>query len=100
MWRRVAVELDKRPVDLLVLPELAGVDSFWSSPTFDETVWRRAAATHATLDEHLRRIALEAAGNDELRVSVKCRGACHRAVLLDFYHAQTVTGTNASAHSE
>ena len=46
-----------QPVDLLVLPELAGVDSFWSSPTFDEAVWRQAAATHATLDEHLRRIA-------------------------------------------
>jgi len=57
MWRRLAVELGKRPVDLLVLPELAGVDSFWSSPTFDEAVWSRATATHATLDEQLRRIA-------------------------------------------
>lgn len=57
MWRRLAAELDKRPVDLLVLPELAGVDSFWSNPVFDESVWRRATATHATLDEHLRRIA-------------------------------------------
>ena len=57
MWQRLAVEFDKSPVDLLVLPELAGVDSFWSSPTFDEAVWRRAAAIHATLDEHLRRIA-------------------------------------------
>ncbi len=44
MWRRLAVELGKSPVDLLVLPELAGVDSFWSSPTFDEAVWRQAAA--------------------------------------------------------
>lgn len=57
MWRRLAVAFERQPVDLLVLPELAGVDSFWSSPTFDETVWRRAAAIHETLDEHLRRIA-------------------------------------------
>jgi N-carbamoylputrescine amidase len=57
MWQRLTVEFDERPVDLLVLPELAGVDSFWSSPTFDEAVWRRAVALHATLDEHLRRIA-------------------------------------------
>ena len=57
MWQRLAEVHDKRPVDLLVLPELAGVDSFWSSPTFDETVWSRAVATHATLEEHLRRIA-------------------------------------------
>ena len=60
MWQRLAVELGKSPVDLLVLPELAGVDSFWSSPTFDEAVWRRAVAVHATLDEHLRRIAASA----------------------------------------
>ena len=39
------------------LPELAGVDSFWSSPTFDETVWRQAVATHATVEEQLRPIA-------------------------------------------
>src|SRR6185503_17792965 len=38
-------------------PELAGVDSFWTSPTFNEAVWRQAAATHATLEEHLRPIA-------------------------------------------
>jgi N-carbamoylputrescine amidase len=57
MWRRLAIELGKSPVDLLVLPELAGVDSFWSSPTFDEAVWRQAAATHAMLEEHLRPIA-------------------------------------------
>ena len=47
MWQRLAAEFDKSPVDLLVLPELAGVDSFWSSPTFDEAVWRQAAAIHA-----------------------------------------------------
>ena len=57
MWRRLAVELGQSPVDLLVLPELAGVDSFWSSPTFDEAVWRQAAAAHETLEEHLRPIA-------------------------------------------
>ena len=57
MWQRLADELHKAPVDLLVLPELAGVDSFWSSPTFDEATWRRAVAIHAAIDEHLRRIA-------------------------------------------
>lgn len=57
MWNQLANALQKRPVDLLVLPELAGVDSFWSSPTFDEMVWRRAAAIHEMLDERLRRIA-------------------------------------------
>jgi N-carbamoylputrescine amidase len=57
MWRRLAIEIGKKPVDLLVLPELAGVDSFWSNPTFDEAVWRQAAATHAMLEEHLRPIA-------------------------------------------
>jgi len=57
MWQRLADELGSRPVDLLVLPELAGVDSFWSSPTFDDAVWRRAVAMHETLDEHLRPIA-------------------------------------------
>ncbi len=49
-------EFEKSPVDLLVLPELAGVDSFWTSPTFDEAVWRQAVAIHAKLEEHLRPI--------------------------------------------
>jgi N-carbamoylputrescine amidase len=57
MWQRLGIEFENKPVDLLVLPELAGVDSFWSSPTFDEEVWHRAVAIHATLEEHLRRIA-------------------------------------------
>ncbi len=67
MWQRLAVEFDKSPVDLLVLPELAGVDSFWSSPTFDEAVWRQAAATHATLEEHLRPHRCEAHRGDARR---------------------------------
>jgi N-carbamoylputrescine amidase len=57
MWQRLAGEFEKSPVDLLVLPELAGVDSFWPTPTVNEAVWRQAAATHATLEEHLRPIA-------------------------------------------
>ena len=57
MWQQLAGAFNDKPVDLLVLPELAGVDSFWSSPTFDEAVWLDAVATHAILDEHLRRIA-------------------------------------------
>ena len=67
MWQRLAVEFDKSPVDLLVLPELAGVDSFWSSPTFDEAVWRQAAATHAMLEEHLRPHRCEAHRGDARR---------------------------------
>lgn len=57
MWQRLAAEFAASPVDLLVLPELAGVDSFWSSPIFDEPVWRQAVATHAKLEEYLRSIA-------------------------------------------
>jgi N-carbamoylputrescine amidase len=57
MWQRLAAEFDKSPVDLLVLPELAGVDSFWTSPTFDEAVWRQAVAIHATIEQHLQSIA-------------------------------------------
>jgi N-carbamoylputrescine amidase len=56
MWQRLAAAFEKSPVDLLVLPELAGVDSFWTSPTFDEAVWRQAVAIHAKLEEHLRPI--------------------------------------------
>ena len=57
MWQRLAAEFKESPVDLLVLPELAGVDSFWASPIFDEAVWRQAVAIHAKLEEHLRPIA-------------------------------------------
>jgi N-carbamoylputrescine amidase len=57
MWQRLAAEFKKSPADLLVLPELAGVDCFWSSPTFDQAVWRRAVATHAVMEEYLRPIA-------------------------------------------
>jgi N-carbamoylputrescine amidase len=56
MWQRLAAEFDKSPVELLVLPELAGVDSFWTSPTFDEAVWRQAVATHEMIEQHLRPI--------------------------------------------
>ena len=41
---------------MLVLPELAGVDSFWVSPVFDEVVWRHAVATHATISDELKRL--------------------------------------------
>jgi len=57
MWRRLENELTETPVDLLVLPELAGVDSFWSNPVFSETVWRRALATHAMISDQLQRLA-------------------------------------------
>ena len=55
-WRRLEDELAKTPVDMLVLPELAGVDSFWVSPVFDEVVWRHAVATHATISDELKRL--------------------------------------------
>jgi N-carbamoylputrescine amidase len=57
MWRRLEAELAGTPVDLLVLPELAGVDSFWVSPDFDDAVWRQAVSIHATISEELERIA-------------------------------------------
>jgi N-carbamoylputrescine amidase len=57
MWRRLEDQLAGTPVDLLVLPELAGVDSFWASPDFDEATWQRAVAIHARLGEKLKRIA-------------------------------------------
>ncbi|MGY3581703.1 N-carbamoylputrescine amidase [Bradyrhizobium sp. USDA 4341] len=56
MWSRLECELAKAPVDLLVLPELAGVDSFWESPVFSEVVWRQAVATHAKISDELKRL--------------------------------------------
>lgn len=57
MWRFLEDGLAGTPVDLLVLPELAGVDSFWESPDFDDATWRRAVAIHATMAEELKHIA-------------------------------------------
>ncbi|MDH2350292.1 carbon-nitrogen hydrolase family protein [Bradyrhizobium sp. SSUT112] len=55
-WQRLRDELPDEPVDLLVLPELAGVDSFWAHPKFDEVAWRDAVAIHANLSDDLKRI--------------------------------------------
>jgi len=57
MWNRLASELARAPADLLVLPELAGVDSFWTSPVFKEDAWRRSVAIHATIGDELKRLA-------------------------------------------
>lgn len=57
MWRLLEDRLAETPVDLLVLPELAGVDSFWTSRDFDDVTWRQAVAIHATLAEELKGIA-------------------------------------------
>ncbi|MEY9137179.1 putative amidohydrolase [Bradyrhizobium diazoefficiens] len=61
MWRRLERELAKAPVDLLVLPELAGVDSFWGSPVFSEVVWRQAVTTHAKISDELKRLTAKRA---------------------------------------
>jgi len=58
-WRRLEDELARTPVDLLVLPELAGVDSFWANPDFDEIAWHQAVATHATIADELRRLTAQ-----------------------------------------
>ncbi|KRQ98878.1 hypothetical protein CQ10_26225 [Bradyrhizobium valentinum] len=57
MWRRLEGEFAKAPVDLLVLPELAGVDNFWASPVFSEDVWRQAVAAHALISDQLKHLA-------------------------------------------
>ena len=56
-WRLLRRELERRPVDLLVLPELAGVDSFWESPVFDQAVWRQAVSAHAAIGDDLKGLA-------------------------------------------
>lgn len=56
-WDDLARVLAAAPTDLLVLPELAGADSFWTSPDFDQAVWREAVGRHAQLPEQLRRLA-------------------------------------------
>jgi N-carbamoylputrescine amidase len=57
MWGRLEDKLARAPVDLLVLPEFAGVDSFWSSPDFDAAVWQRAVTVHASIADELKCIA-------------------------------------------
>jgi N-carbamoylputrescine amidase len=57
MWRRLESELGEAPVDLLVLPELAGVDSFWTNSDFDRVAWCQAVAIHALITDDLRNIA-------------------------------------------
>jgi N-carbamoylputrescine amidase len=56
-WDHLAGVLAAAPTDLLVLPELADADSFWTSPDFDEAIWREAVARHARLPEQLQRLA-------------------------------------------
>lgn len=56
-WDRLAHTLAGAPTDLLVLPELADGDSFWTSPDFDGAIWREAVDRHAKLPEQLRRLA-------------------------------------------
>jgi N-carbamoylputrescine amidase len=58
-WDRLKQELDVKPTDLLVLPELAAAGSFWTSPTFDAAVWRAMVANHAQLPAQLQRLAAQ-----------------------------------------
>ncbi|QOZ67296.1 carbon-nitrogen hydrolase family protein [Bradyrhizobium arachidis] len=55
-WHCLQDALFAEPVDLLVLPELAGVGSFWASPTFDDIAWREAVTAHAGIADELRRL--------------------------------------------
>jgi N-carbamoylputrescine amidase len=48
-WEELVRRLAAQPVDLLVLPELAGAASFWRRPAFDGAVWRRALERQARL---------------------------------------------------
>lgn len=48
-WDHLERRLADTPVDLLVLPELAGLDSFWRLPAFDEAVWQQALDRQAQL---------------------------------------------------
>lgn len=43
-WARLERRLAETPVNLLVLPELAGLASFWVSPIFDPAVWHEVLA--------------------------------------------------------
>jgi N-carbamoylputrescine amidase len=58
-WADIENRLARSPVDLLVLPELAGVESFWRLPAFDAVVWQRALAQQAWLLERLPLLAAQ-----------------------------------------
>ncbi|RKP52752.1 carbon-nitrogen hydrolase family protein [Trinickia fusca] len=56
-WDHLERTLKAEPTDVLVLPEFAGVSSFWTRPTFDAHVWREAVALQAQLPERFARLA-------------------------------------------
>jgi N-carbamoylputrescine amidase len=53
-WDYLKCALDAESTDLLVLPELAGTEGFWTKPIFDPAVWRNAVALHARLPAQLQ----------------------------------------------
>lgn len=56
-WDDLAARLADTPVDLLVLPEMAGVESFWQLPRFEPEAWRRALDQQAVLLDRLPQLA-------------------------------------------
>lgn len=56
-WDHLEYTLKAEPTDVLVLPEFAGVGSFWTRPVFDTPAWREAIAIQEQLPEHLARLA-------------------------------------------
>jgi len=56
-WERLVRRLADEPVDVLVLPELAGVDSFWRLPAFDAGRWQRVVGRQVRFTARLPRLA-------------------------------------------
>jgi len=55
-WDELEHHLQDHATDLLVLPELPAVGSFWTQREFDLAVWEDAVARHAALASHLERL--------------------------------------------
>lgn len=56
-WDHLKCVLDVESTDLLVLPELADIEGFWTKPIFDPAVWRKAVGRHAQLSAQLQRLS-------------------------------------------
>jgi N-carbamoylputrescine amidase len=49
-WGELVAALADVQTDLLVLPELAGIDSFWRTPRFEMATWQASVARQRTVD--------------------------------------------------